>query len=304
MNIRDNLVKAMQSSPAWLALADAIAQLSATVVEPTLDRLKSRTRLFDMHPDDIKVLFDELGTIARIGRTEEIDRPLLLQQRIDEVHQKNYLYPLKKTLQREFSNVRVSWQPLYAPVDLDARPYGTVLARSVDKAAYPDVPDDGWFKTSRGLLQINLEDLYRLYPVLSGADLMDRFVADVDQVLRPLLPTRIVYDGQIFVLQVYLSDVLDSLSLKSIQIDVTMPTCFVLAAHRFGVTPIGSVSLGGPYDHKERKFQSSVQLSYNFGSLILSKPIRHGVDRIGAERLGTNLAPPDTRITSISRTIT
>ena len=122
MNIRDNLVKALQSSPAWLALADAIAQLSATVVEPTLDRLKSRTRLFDMHPEDIKVLFDELGAIARIGRTEEIDRPLLLQQRIDEVHQKNYLYPLKKTLQREFSNVRVSWQPLYAPVDLNARP--------------------------------------------------------------------------------------------------------------------------------------------------------------------------------------
>jgi hypothetical protein len=149
-----------------------------------------------------------------------------------------------------------------------------------------------------------LEDLYRLYPALSGADLMDKFVADVDQVLRPLLPTRIVYDGQMFVLQVYVSDVLDTLALKSVQLDITMAPCFVRAINRLGLTPIGSVRIGGPYDYKERRISASAQLDYNFGSLVLRKPIRHGADRIGEKRLGTNLAPPDTRITSISRTIT
>lgn len=299
MSLKDNLIKSMQNSAAWTALADALAVVMDQVVEPTLTRLKARPRLFDMHPDDVKVLFDELGANATIGRTEVQDRPLLLLQRLDEVHQKNYLYPLKKTLQREFSNVRVSWVPLFAPTDLATYPYGSVLAREVDKGLYQNVPADGWFKTSRGLLQINLEDLYRLYPNLSGADLMDRFVADVDQVLMPLLPTRIVYDGQLFVLQVYLSDVLESLALKSIQLDVTMAPCVVPAINRLGASRIGSVRIGGAYDFQERNIGVSTHFQHDFGDLALRKPVRFGETRIGDERIGVNLMPPDVKLNSL-----
>jgi hypothetical protein len=300
MSLKDNLIKSMQNSAAWVALADALAVVVDQVVEPTLTRLKARPRLFDMHPDDVKVLFDELGANATIGRSDVQDRPLLLLQRLDEVHQKNYLYPLKKTLQREFSNVRVSWVPLFAPTNVETYPYGSVLAREVDKGLYQDVPADGWFKTSRGLLQINLEDLYRLYPNLAGADLMDRFVLDVDQVLMPLLPTRIVYDGQLFVLQVYLSDVLESLALKSIQLDVTMAPCVLPATNRLGVCRIGSVRIGDEYDFQERSLTASTQFDHDFGDLTVRRPLRLGDARIGEMRIGVNLMPADAKLQSLN----
>jgi hypothetical protein len=37
---------------------------------------------------------------------------------------------------------------------------------------------------------------------------------------------------------------------------------------------------------------------------LIRRPIRLGFDRIGVERIGTNLAPPDVSIHSITRTIT
>lgn len=301
MSLKDNLIKSMQNSAAWTALADALALVVDQVVEPTLIRLKARPRLFDMHPDDVKVLFDELGTNATIGRSEVQDRPLLLLQRLDEVHQKNYLYPLKKTLQREFNNVRVAWKPLFAPTDLQLKPYGTVLAREADKGLYQDVPADGWFKTSRGALQINLSDLYALYPGLLAEDVMERFVAEVDVIIRPLLPTRIVYDGQLFVLQVETQDVIDTFEFVGSMLDITLMSAVSQPVYRIGKQRIGSVRIGDDYDHAERRFSASHMITYDFGSLYPRKPTRLGFDRIGDTRLGINQLPPDVRFKSFTR---
>lgn len=302
MSLKDNLIKSMQSSAAWVALADALAVVIDQVVEPTLMRLKARPRLFDMHPDDVKVLFDELGANATIGRSEVPDRPLLLLQRLDEVHQKNYLYPLKKTLQREFNNVRVAWKPLFAPKDLQLKPYGTVLAREADKGLYLDVPEDGWFKTSRGVLQINLSDIYALYPGLFASDVMERFVAEVDLIIRPLLPTRIVYDGQLFVLQVETQDVIDTLKYVGSDLDITLMSAVTQPMYRIGKERLGTVRIGDDYDHTERRYSASSMLNFDFGSLYPRKPIRLGLDRIGAKRLGVNQLPPDVRFKSFTRT--
>lgn len=301
--LKNNLTKSMQKSAAWAALADALQVVISSVVEPTLERLKARPRLFDMHPDDVKTLLDELGSVVSIGKVSVTDRPLLLQQRLDEVHQKNTLYPLKKTLQREFSNIRVAWKPLYAPINVASKPYGALFARDVDRPLYPDVPLDGWFKTSRGVLQVNITDLYLAYGGQLQLGSIEQFLADVDQVMRPLLPTRIVYDGQLFLLEVSVRDAGDSIKKFGSDLDVTLMPAVRDPVYRLGRDQIGSVRVGSDLHARLRTFSATTELSYDFGKMYQRAPTRLGADRLGASRLGINRQPPDVRFKSFEVSI-
>nr|WP_225312286.1 hypothetical protein [Salmonella sp.]QBM91545.1 hypothetical protein NNIBIDOC_00219 [Salmonella sp.] len=66
--------------------------------------------------------------IAEYGRfffiTEKIyaRRPMLLAQRLDEVHFKGTILPIEQTFWREFGCIPVSWEPLYAPVNIENTP--------------------------------------------------------------------------------------------------------------------------------------------------------------------------------------
>lgn len=268
-----------------------------------LNRLKVRSQLFEMPEEDVKKLFDELGGVAVIGKSRVSDRPLLLLQRYDEVHFKNTLYPLKQMLQREFNSVRVSWVPLWAPVDINRYPYGTVLARQADMANYPQVGAQEWFMTSRGVLQVNIGDLYRLYPNMTGDALLERFTAETDQIIRPLLPVRIVYDGQVLVLAVRVQDnAIDTISGIHRHVDITRSSLVPELSYRIGIHRIGSVRVGAPYEYQEPFFHHSTHVTAAYAHLYDTVPTRHGIDEIGEKRVGENKLPVDTRFKSITRT--
>lgn len=211
------MTKAMQGKDAWLQLADALEALNLQNVEPILNRIKGMTSLFTMHPDDIAVLLNELGGIFSVGSAD--DKSLLLQQRMDEVRKKGEHYPIKKTLEREFGNLRVKWLRLYAPKDTETYPYGTVLVTEDDKYLYP-VADDGWFLTSRGIVELPLFDIAENdTDRVDVQDALERFEKALYRVIPPLIPTHIVFDGHAYLITWQALDLADKPSVISADIN-------------------------------------------------------------------------------------
>lgn len=52
---------------------------------------------------------------------------MLLAQRLDEVHFKGTILPIEQTFWREFGCIPVSWEPLYAPVNIENTPMVHIL---------------------------------------------------------------------------------------------------------------------------------------------------------------------------------
>lgn len=74
---------------------------------------------------------------------------MLLAQRLDEVHFKGTILPIEQTFWREFGCIPVSWEPLYAPVNIEKHPYGSYFATEIEiptaQAQFGE-----FFLTSRG----------------------------------------------------------------------------------------------------------------------------------------------------------
>jgi len=190
---KSKLTEALKQSTAWRDLADSLEKLNAKCLEPTLDRLKGMTNVFTMHPDDLQVLFDEMGSFFSVGLTEDEDIPLLLQQRTDEIHFKGYEYPLKKTFAREFLGVPLSWEQLYAPKDLVNFPYGSkfLLKRDIVRDG-SDLND--YFQTYRAVIFTRLDRVQSAFGI-------DEFERLLSRVAIPLVPTHIAFDGQQYYLE-------------------------------------------------------------------------------------------------------
>jgi hypothetical protein len=183
------LINSLKASTAWTEFADALQSLNEQVLEPMLDRLKGMTSVFTMHADDLQVRFNELGAFFSTGRTEDEDVPLLLQQRTDEIHYKGYDYPLSKTFEREFLGISLSWEPLYAPKDLDKYPYGSKFLLLTDIESF-ELNKDDYFKTYRGVIFTILDDIYNTFGSIDDFELL------LDRVVLPLIPTHIAFSGK------------------------------------------------------------------------------------------------------------
>ncbi|MGF1905264.1 hypothetical protein [Aliivibrio salmonicida] len=185
---QSKLIKSMRKTVAWTELAKSLETLNEQVIEPNLTRLKGMTSVFTMHKDDLQVLFNELGAYFAVGRSEDDDIPLLLQQRRDEIHYKGYEYPLQKTFDREFLGIPMSWQQFYAPKDLKTHPYGSkfILLRDIENEGLN--PDD-FFMTYRAVIFARLDQV-------KGKMGIDEFEALLSAVALPLIPTHICFDGQ------------------------------------------------------------------------------------------------------------
>lgn len=190
---QSKLVKSLREIPAWKDLALSLEELNKKTIERKLERLKGMTSVFTMHKDDLQVLFSELGAYFAVGKSEDEDIPLLLQQRTDEIHYKGYEYPLNKTFEREFLGIPMSWQQLYAPKDLKKHPYGTkfLLLRDIENEGLN--PDD-YFQTYRAVIFSRLDQV-------KGKMGIDEFEQLLSRVALPLIPTHIAFDGQQYYMQ-------------------------------------------------------------------------------------------------------
>lgn len=192
--VKDRLVKDKRNSELWAGFADAIQSVYEEVIEPTLTRITNRKSYFTMDKDDLTLRMSEYGRFFVVAETTDTSRPVLLAQRLDEVHFKGTDKPITSTFWREFDNLPVTWQPLYAPIDQEKAPYGSFFTTKdgveVAKENYGE-----FFLTSRAQISVSLNELYERYGYIEQTEAVNGLLSKFDQIIQPLLPLHIVFDG-------------------------------------------------------------------------------------------------------------
>ncbi|MBC9370103.1 phage tail protein [Escherichia coli] len=215
--LKERLTQFKQDSKLWTAFVDTIQDVWNESVEPILTRISNRKSFFTMAREDMDTRIAEYGRFFVITETDKTRRPMLLAQRLDEVHFKGTVRPIEQTFWREFGTIPVSWEPLYAPVDTEKHPYGAFFATANEiptaQAQYGE-----FFLTSRGLVVVNQNKLYRAYDSDDRDVAVQKLLADFDTVIAPLLPLHIVFDGVSFQLSATLPEMAEILNCLSAEV--------------------------------------------------------------------------------------
>lgn len=218
--VKDRLVKDKANSELWAGFADAIQSVYEDVIEPTLTRITNRKSYFTMDKDDLTVRMSEYGRFFVVAETTDTSRPVLLAQRLDEVHFKGTDKPITSTFWREFDNLPVTWQPLYAPIDQEKAPYGSFFTTKygveVAKENYGE-----FFLTSRAQISLSLNELYERFGYVEQTEAVNSLLAKFDKIIQPLLPLHIVFDGVSLFISFELTADADRIKLVSMGIDYT-----------------------------------------------------------------------------------
>lgn len=216
--VKDRLVKDKRNSELWAGFADAIQSVYEEAVEPILQRITNRKSYFTMEEDDLTLRMSEYGRFFIVAETNDTSRPVMLAQRLDEVHFKGTDKPITSTFWREFDNLPVTWQPLYAPVDQEKAPYGSFFTTKdgieVAKENYGE-----FFLTSRAQISVSLNELYERYGYAEQNEVVNSLLTKFDQIIEPLLPLHIVFDGVALFISFDMSADADSIKLVSMGID-------------------------------------------------------------------------------------
>lgn len=191
---KKRLTAAKQTSELWTGFADAVQTLLESSVLPIIERTSNRKSLFTMDSEAMSTRIKELGRFFYINESTATSLPILLQQRLDEIHFKGTERPIESTLWREFKNLAAEWKPLYAPVNQDKWPYGSYFVTEDElEAAKPKYGE--FFLTSRGRISVALNDVYETFSDVNPENVLNEFMAQFKLVVEPLIPLKIVFDG-------------------------------------------------------------------------------------------------------------
>ncbi|RAU45272.1 phage tail protein [Pseudocitrobacter sp. RIT415] len=206
---RNQLTPSKRLSEMYSSLADIIQDIFEVAVEPILSRISARKSFFTMADEDLDTRIAEMGKFFTIRVSDASSKPMLLQQRLDEIHFKGTSQPITQTFYREFNGIPITWQPLYAPVDLEKYPYCTQLIAENNLesigAAFGEL-----FLTSRGVISVSIIDLQKLILIYGEAktteELTEIALAKFKQVVQPLLPLHIVFDDMQLMLKLQVDE--------------------------------------------------------------------------------------------------
>ena len=191
---KEQMTSAKQNSGLWAGFADVVQSMLNSIVMPLIERTANRKSLYSMDKDDLRKRMGELGKFFYIDGKNSASLPVLLSQRLDEIHFKGTNRPIEATLWREFKNLAATWAPLYAPVDQAKFPYGSYFVNRDEletaKGKYGD-----FFLTSRGRISVALNDVYDVYSDTDPSKVLDEFMRQFKMVIEPLIPLHIVFDG-------------------------------------------------------------------------------------------------------------
>lgn len=264
--IKTQLTSSRKSEAAWLDLVGSIATAIEAHIEEYLDKLKVRQSLYEMDKESLLEEFKELREIFPLGNVSDENLPHVVMQRQDEIHFKKMLYPLLATMRREFMGMAIKWERIYAPVNQVDYPYGELLIHE-SELEYSGFTKDELFLTSRGAILIPMSAIYEL-----GLDI-EQLEETIRKVVYPLIPLRIVLDGQLYVIDFKVTDLIETVSISSeiteavsIQDDLTLtaeiknqtvlhstglaeesPVDAVYGAPRMGAMPIDVLPLDRVY---------------------------------------------------------
>ncbi|MEG5932544.1 hypothetical protein UXN85_20980 [Enterobacter hormaechei] len=213
--LKGMLTPAKQDSEIWQGFVDVLEQMLQKTVEPIIERIDARKSLFSMKGEDLDTRINELGQFFAIRARNDASKPILLSQRIDEIHFKGTDRPITSTFWREFENVPAKWAPLYAPVDQKQFPYGTFFTTE-EGVQYATQQYGDFYMTSRGYISLSLNALYATYGIGKQTDLIKRIEKEVNEIVQPLLPLDIVFDGFLLYLDFTLREYAPIITLDNI----------------------------------------------------------------------------------------
>ncbi|MDV1094948.1 hypothetical protein RZQ20_22040 [Raoultella ornithinolytica] len=192
--LKERLPKAKRDSNLWGAFTDALQEMWNESVEPVLIRISNRKSFFTMNSEDMETRIAEYGRFFVIPEKDKSRRPMLLTQRLDEIHFKGTTRPIEQTFWREFGEMPITWEPLYAPVDLKKTPYGQFLATAREVEGAQSTYGD-FFLTSRARIVLDLNMLYERYGTEWRNDAIRHVQENFASTIAPLIPLHIVFDG-------------------------------------------------------------------------------------------------------------
>lgn len=213
--LKGMLTPAKQESEIWAGFVDVLEKMLQNTVDPIIERIDARKSLFSMKGEDLDTRINELGQFFAIRAKNDASKPILLSQRIDEIHFKGTDRPITSTFWREFENVPAKWSPLYAPVDQTRFPYGSFFT-TFEGVEYAKKQYGELYMTSRGYISLSLNALYSTYGLGKQADLIKRIEKEVNEIVQPLLPLDIVFDGFLLYLDFTLREYAPIITLDNI----------------------------------------------------------------------------------------
>ena len=239
----NRLTSAKQKSLLYKSLADLVQSMMDTFVDPWLERITNRKSIFSMSKEDLETRTNELGQFFTIRTSNSSSVPMLLQQRLDEIHFKGTERPINQTIYREFNGISVLWDPIYAPVDLERHPYGTVLIPESTLETTGGTFGE-MFLTSRGMISIPINDLARTMGITGTIDqsaITEEILRKFNQFVKPLLPLHIVFDGLTLYLSVVVNEHADMITLNEIS-DTEKAYCWFETSDTTSLTGVTSIS--------------------------------------------------------------
>lgn len=211
----------------WTGLAEGLQQVWEEDFDPALARLEGLRSYFGADDADLALKLREMGDYFAADMPRPEDRPIAVAWRRLELEYKDLELILYSVFRRHYSDLPVSWFPLFAPVD---EPYGMRFIPA--EGPWPEtknIPPDGMFLTSRGLLGTDYGHLLSIG--LSKHEFLEKALP----LLRRTKPLHIVYDGALWYIHFDLPFACDLSVL--FETEERFPLQFALHGARFDITP-------------------------------------------------------------------
>ena len=176
----------------WISLSRVLQELWEFFFDPALSRLERLRSYYQADEADLDRKLREMGDYFQADFSRFEDKPIAVSWRNLELKYKDLELILTSTFRRHYKNLPVEWYPLFAPVD---RPYGSLFLPLPKLPALPsekNIPPEGMFLTSRGMLGADRTALLEL-----GMS-REQFLARAIPLLKRTKPLHIVFDGPLF----------------------------------------------------------------------------------------------------------
>lgn len=172
----------------WVDFATALQTYWEGQFDPSGKRLIDLRSVYTSSDADLRRRIREYGDYFAYDMPRIDDRPIAVAWRKRELQFKDTEEIVSSTFRRHYSDLPVSWIPLYAPRN---KAYGTefVDGETIEKFF---LPEESYFLTSRGILSTDLGHLHQMGVV------KDDFIAQATAVMARTKPLHIVFGGFVF----------------------------------------------------------------------------------------------------------
>lgn len=215
----------------WTELATAVETIWEEYFDPELSRLQRLQSAYEMDEADLNKKMREMGDSFTCDTPLVINKPLSLAWRRLELQSKDTEDIISSIFLRNFAHLPVTWFPIFAPIDQEYGSYFETyggLSEDADK----NVPPDGMWLTSRGVLGIGKLEMYQEGMVKS--DLRTQAISLVESAK----PLHIVFDGLLWYINFDLSFSAEANATWDTESQYFM--FFTTVGNNFGIPRIGT----------------------------------------------------------------